>query len=80
MKSLIPKRLQTFRNQESESDNGIQAGIGGIMGREIVVATKFRKTPVALGVDEMRAHGCISHLCEGLTTFNSKVGGGAMIK
>lgn len=50
------------------------------MGREIVVATKFRKTPVALGVDEMRAHGCISHLCEGLTTFNSKVGGGAMIK
>lgn len=40
--------------------------------KKIVFATEFKKTHVALGIDEMRALGSISHLSEVLVMFNSK--------
>lgn len=42
------------------------------MEKKIVLVTEFKKTHVALGVDEMRALGYISHLSEVLVMFNSK--------
>ena len=42
------------------------------MEEKMVLVTEFKKTHVALGVDELRALGCISHLSEVLVMFNSK--------
>ena len=38
----------------------------------MVFAVEFREIPVALGVDEMRAPGCVSHFSDVLIMFNSE--------